>query len=73
MFEKRNPEGIQRSGGPQFKKAMAFLEKTIIECLDHGFFDCSITSEVVPGGKRQVMIRVGKSHKFTIPEEDLPS
>ncbi len=26
----------------------------------------------VPESKRQLLIRAGKSHKFTIPEDDLP-
>jgi hypothetical protein len=51
---------------------MACLERTVVDGLEHGFFDCSITIEVVPGGKRLVMIRAGKSHKFTIPEGELP-
>lgn len=72
MLDERIPADIRRTGGPQFKKSMACLEQTIVEGLNHGFFECSITSEVVLGGKRQMMIRAGKSHKFTIPEDELP-
>jgi len=56
----------------QLRQAMKCLEQTVIDGLNHGFFDCVISSEVVAGGKRKLMIRAGKSHKFTIPEEELP-
>jgi hypothetical protein len=50
---------------------LAHLEKVIVDGLRHGFFECSITCEIASGGKRQLVIRAGKSHKFTIPEEEL--
>ena len=40
--------------------------------LKHGFFDYSIACEIVNGGKRQLVIRAGKTHKFTIPEDEVP-
>ncbi len=43
-----------------------------MEGLRHGFFDYSITCELGSGRKRHLVIRAGKAHKFTIPEEDLP-
>ena len=36
------------------------------------FFDYSIACEIGNGGRRQLVIRAGKSHKFTIPEDELP-
>ena len=56
----------------QLAEALAHLEEAVVEGLRHGFFECSISCEIVSGGKRQLMIRAGKSHKFTIREEDLP-
>jgi hypothetical protein len=56
----------------QIGEALAHLEKIIVEGLRHGFFECSIACELGNGGKRQLVIRDGKSHKFTIPEEELP-
>jgi hypothetical protein len=55
----------------QIAEALAHLEKVVVEGLHHGFFDCTIACEIGPGGKRQLVIRAGKSHKFTIPEEEL--
>jgi len=41
------------------------------EGLLHGFFDYSMSCEVVRGGKRRFTLRAGKSHRFVIPEEEL--
>ena len=56
----------------QIAEALAHLEKVVVDGLRHGFFDCSIVCEIVSGGKRQLVIRAGKSHKFTIPEDEVP-
>jgi hypothetical protein len=55
----------------QIAEALARIEEVVVDGLRHGFFDCSIACEIRPGGKRQLVIRAGKSHKFTIPEEEL--
>jgi hypothetical protein len=54
----------------QTAEALAHLEKIVVDGLRHGF--CYIACEIVSGGKRQLVIRAGKSHKFTIPEADVP-
>ena len=56
----------------QFAEALRHIEQLLTEGLRHGFFECSIAGEIVNGGKRQLVIRAGKSHKFTIPEEEMP-
>jgi hypothetical protein len=56
----------------QIAEALSHLEKVVMEGLRHGFFDCSIACEIGNGGKRKLMIRAGKSYKFTISEEELP-
>jgi len=53
-------------------EALAHLENVMVEGLRHGFFDCSIACKIGNGGKRQLVIRAGKSDKFTIAEEELP-
>jgi hypothetical protein len=71
----RDPPTLSASPGVhrgQTAEAFAHLEKIVVEGLRHGFFDCSIACEIVSGGKRQLVIRAGKSHKFTIPEDELP-
>ncbi len=56
----------------QFNDAQRHIEKIVTDGLRHGFFDCSITCEMTNGGKRQLVVRAGKSHKFNIPEDELP-
>jgi hypothetical protein len=51
----------------------ARLEELVLDGLRHGFFDCVITCEMVNERKRRVVIKAGKSHQFTIREEDLHS
>ncbi len=63
---------VQRAKGGQVREALDRLEGLVVEGLKHGFFDYSIACEIANGGKRQLVIRAGKSHKFTIPEEEVP-
>ena len=56
----------------QFNDALRYIEKIVTDGLRHGFFDFSITCEMTNGGKRQLVVRAGKSHKFNIPEDELP-
>ena len=65
------PDWDEGHGGP-VREALDRLRGLVIEGLKHGFFDYSISCEVGKKGRRQLVIRAGKSHKFTIPEEDLP-
>jgi hypothetical protein len=57
---------------PQIREALDRLETLVLDGLRHGFFDYSITCEVANGSRRHLVIRAGKSHKFTIPESELP-
>ena len=44
----------------------------VVDGLRHGIFDCSIACEIGKGNRRELVIEAGKSHKFTIPEEEVP-
>lgn len=72
MPDAPNLSSLPRAHRGQVAEALAHLEKIVVDGLRHGFFDCSIACEMVSGGKRQLVIRAGKSHKFTIPEDELP-
>ena len=61
----------QRVGHGQVREALDRLEGLVVEGLKHGFFDYSIACEIANGGKRQLVIRAGKSHKFIIPEAEV--
>ena len=56
----------------QLGEALNRLRGLVVDGLKHGFFDYSISCEVGNKGRRKLVIRAGKSHKFTIPEDDLP-
>ena len=61
-----------RVGHGHVRQELDRLEVLVVDGLKHGFFDYSIACEVGNGGKRHLVIRAGKSHKFTIPAEEVP-
>jgi hypothetical protein len=61
-----------KAGGPQFREAFDRLMQIVLDGLRHGHFRCSISSGIGKEKKRELVIEAGKSHKFTIPEEELP-
>jgi hypothetical protein len=66
-----HPQSAQ-TGGPQFREALDRLFQIVLDGLRHGHFRCSISSGIGKEKKRELLIEAGKSHKFTIPEEELP-
>jgi len=52
-------------------EALEKLHEVILEGLKHGFFDCSISCELIRGRKRRLTIRAGRSYQFTIAQEEL--
>jgi hypothetical protein len=64
MLEQPQHTNAGQSGGPQFREALERLGQIVLDGLRHGHFRCAISSGIV--------IEAGKSHKFTIPEEELP-
>jgi hypothetical protein len=72
MHEPLRSETAAIRGGPQFHDALEQIARVLVDGLKHGYFDYSLRCEVVKGGKRQLVIKAGKSHLFVIPVEDLP-
>ena len=72
MAEPQCTSPFQRARSGQLLEALNRLEGLVVDGLKHGFFDYSIACEVGNGGKRHLVIRAGKSHKFTIPAEEVP-
>ena len=72
MADPRSEPLFQRAKSGQVREALDRLEGLVVEGLKHGFFDYSIACEIANGGKRQLVIRAGKSHKFTILEDEVP-
>jgi hypothetical protein len=71
MAEPQTNPPFERARSGQFHEALDQLEGLVVDGLKHGFFDYSIACEITNGGKRQLVIRGGKSHKFTIPENEV--
>ncbi len=61
-----------KSGGPQFREACERLVQIVLDGLRHGHFRCAISSAIGKGNRRELVIEAGKSHKFNIPENELP-
>lgn len=57
--------------GRELSRAFARLRQEFLEGLRHGFFDLAVSCEVISGRKRRLTIRAGKSHRFTISEDEL--
>jgi hypothetical protein len=54
------------------RSAFDLIESLLVEGIKHGHFDYSITCETGTGGRRLLIVRAGKSHKFSIMEPDVP-
>jgi len=50
---------------------MERLTREVRDGLRHGFFELTVACEIVKGGKRGLIIKAGKNHRFTIPEDEL--
>lgn len=61
----------RETSGCQLPPALDQIRHTVIDGLHHGYFRITIFSRVVKGGKRELVIEAGKTHKFTIPESEL--
>ncbi len=60
------------TSGPQLREALDRIGQIVLDGLRHGHFRCAISSGIGKGNRRDLVIEAGKSHKFTIPEEELP-
>ena len=56
-----------------FDLALVRLREILEDGLRHGFFEFAVSCEIVKDKKRQLVIRAGKSHKYTIAEHELPA
>jgi len=48
------------------------LIQIFVEGLRHGHFRCTISIAIGKANRRELVIEAGKSHRFTVPEEELP-
>ena len=60
------------TAGPQLREALDWIVQIVLDGLRHGHFRCAISSVIGKGQRRDLVIEAGKSHKFTIPQDEVP-
>jgi len=72
MLEKPVHTSADETCGPQFREALEQIGKIVVDGLLHGHFRATISSTIGKGNRRDLVLEAGKSHKFTVPEDELP-
>jgi hypothetical protein len=72
MHEKTPLPNEGTTSGPQLRQALDQIDQIVVDGLRHGYFRATISSGVGKNQRRELVIEAGKSHKFTIPEDELP-
>ena len=52
--------------------SLDLIEVLLIDGIKHGHFDFSLTCETGTNGRRLLIVKAGKSHKFSIEGSDVP-
>ena len=55
---------------PTIARALGRVVAEIHDGLRHGFFEFTLTCEVVGQERRRLTLRAGKNHQFVIPKEE---
>jgi hypothetical protein len=66
-----SPEALSAYPAP-VRSALNLIEHLLVEGIRHGHFDYSVTCEMGTNGRRLLIVKAGKSHKFTIEGADVP-
>jgi hypothetical protein len=72
MHETNFPPNALRHYSAPVQAALDLVRNLLVEGIKHGHFDYSITCETGTGGRRLLVVKAGKSHKFSIMEPDVP-
>jgi hypothetical protein len=72
MHKANIPPNRMQNCSASVQSALNFFESLIVEGVKHGFFDYSITCETGVNGRRLLIMKAGKSYKFSILESDIP-
>jgi hypothetical protein len=51
-------------------QALQKIVSEILAGIDHGFFEFTVSCEIVNGGRRRLTLRAGKSYQFLLPKEE---
>lgn len=52
-------------------RAIAKIEAEVRDGVTHGHFDLTVSCKIANNGKRELVVKAGKNHKYLIPEEEL--
>ena len=55
---------------PVIDRALRRVIGEIRDGLRHGYFEFTLSSEVIGGGRRRLQLRAGKNHQFVIPADE---
>jgi hypothetical protein len=72
MHEVPIPLEQSRTYSDQVRSALDLIEGLVVEGIKHGHFDYTVSCEMGTGGRRLLIVKAGKSHKFSIMEADVP-
>ena len=64
------PHGPTHAGTSAMDHALRRVVAEIHDGLRHGFFELTLTCEIVSDDRRRLTVRAGKSYQFVIPKED---
>jgi hypothetical protein len=51
-------------------RALRRIVAEIVDGLRHGYFEFSLTCDVIPHGRRRLVLHAGKSYQFVLAAED---
>ncbi|MEZ5782398.1 MAG: hypothetical protein R3D70_12375 [Rhizobiaceae bacterium] len=71
MLERTPFSDTDQTSGPQLRQALDQIDQIVLDGLRHGHFRCTISSGIGKNNRRDLVIEAGKSHKFTIPVDEL--
>lgn len=58
------------ASAPAIDRAISRVLAEIHDGLRHGFFEFTVTCEIVGQERRRLILQAGKSYQFVIPKED---
>ena len=63
-------ESKQASQTGELHKAIERIEAEVREGVSHGHFDLAISCKVANNGKRELLVKAGKNHRYLIPDPE---
>jgi hypothetical protein len=55
----------------ELQRAIDHISAKVRKGLKHGFFDYRVTSEIVKGEKRRLLVTTGEKEKFVISKDEI--